>query len=52
MSAWGKWAWKMNWCKRNGVSPTNDKCWNLAEVEYQKEKETHETHTKQEQHHG
>ena len=32
---WIKWAWKMDYCKNNGLSPADPKNWEEAEKAYQ-----------------
>ena len=31
-----EWNWRMDWCKRNGVSPANKYFWNESKEEYLK----------------
>ena len=32
-----KWTWKMDWCRKNGLSPVNYEVWEKAEKAYQDE---------------
>jgi len=32
-----KWAWKMSWCKKQGLAPANSQVWKDAEAAYTRE---------------
>jgi len=34
-----EWAWKMDFCKKNGWSPGNDLLWNLAQKFYERSRD-------------
>jgi hypothetical protein len=44
-----QWIWMMDYCRKEGIPPGNDKNWKKAELEYMKSKGlyTHEKHKKQ-----